>query len=97
MSPESIRFKSEMIFTAEFIRKLKSADVVLTEPTSPEWNSQIAFGTRVLRRIETTGKAENLQVLRLIVNWGSQEPDALCAALILTKGSCEFLSGGLTS
>jgi hypothetical protein len=85
-----------MIHDRGFIKMLKAADVVLAVPISPEWNQQIAFGTRALRRIEKTGKAEDLQVLQLIVNWESDEPEALCAALIVTKGSCDILSNGLT-
>jgi hypothetical protein len=96
MNDTPIRFRSEIIHDRGFIKRLKAADVVMAVPTSPEWNPQVAFGSHVLRRIEKTGKVEELGVLRLIVNWESDEPEALCAALIVTKGSCDILSNGLT-
>jgi hypothetical protein len=92
MNSESFRFTVDMIHDSGFIRALKAADVVLTEPTSPEWNPAIAFGARAYQRISKGGKRRKLLVLRLIVDWESEEPEALCAALLTIKGGCELFS-----
>lgn len=88
-----IRFSMDMIHDHDFLRTLKAADIVMTEPTSPEWNPQVAFGTRALRRIVRTNKAVEARVLCLLIDWESEEPEGLVAALLVTKGSHELSCG----
>jgi hypothetical protein len=92
MNGDSFRFTVDMIFDERFLIQLKAADVVLTEPTSPEWNPEIAFGARAYQRISKGGKRRKLLVLRLIVDWESEEPEALCAALLTIKGGYDLFS-----
>ena len=88
-----IRFSMAMIHDHDFSRELKAADIVMTEPTSPEWNPQVAFGSRILRRIVRTNKAKALRGLTLLIDWESEEPEALVAALLVTKGTHELFCG----
>jgi len=84
-----LRFTMDMIHDHDFLRLLEEADVVMTKPTSPEWHEQLAFGTRALRRIIKNNTTEELKVLWLILDWCSEEPEALAAALLVTKGTDE--------
>jgi len=87
-----IRFTMDMIHDHDFLSLLEKADVVITKPTSPEWDEQLAFGKGALRRVVESQTAEELNVVWLLVDWSSEEPEALAAALLVTKGTEELSS-----
>jgi hypothetical protein len=71
----------DMIHDHDFLSLLEKADVVITKPTSPEWDEQLAFGKGALRRVVESQTAEELNVVWLLVDWSSEEPEALAAVI----------------
>lgn len=80
----------ETMRTQEFIECVRRSDVILTFPTSPEWNPQIAYGTQTLQRIVQDGCARGLTTLCLVIDWTTNEPETLIALLRHIKGKCDF-------
>jgi len=80
----------EAMKTPSFIQSVKSAEIILTYPTSPEWNPQIAYGTQTLQRIVSSGIATMVGTLCLVIDWTTEEPEYLIAVLRAIKGKCDF-------
>jgi hypothetical protein len=80
----------EAMKTPSFIESVKSAEIILTYPTSPEWNPQIAYGTQTLQRIVSSGIASMACTLCLVIDWTSEEPEHLIAVLRAIKGNCDI-------
>jgi hypothetical protein len=80
----------ETMKTQEFIDALKNVDVILTFPTSPEWNPQIAYGTKTLERIVKDNALCVLNMLGLVIDWTTNEPETLIALLRHIKGECDL-------
>lgn len=80
----------EVMGTASFREQVKSANLIMTLPTSPEWNPQIAFGTETLQSIASNGRATVLNTLRLVIDWTTEEPEYLTELLHQIKGKCDF-------
>lgn len=89
-NPPKFRATIEAMKTSSFIDSVKKADVILTFPTSPEWNPQIAYGTEMLQRIASKGPATMAAVLCLAIDWTTEEPEYLIALLRQIKGKCDF-------
>lgn len=86
------KFRADMetMKSPRFVECVRQADVILTFPTSPEWNPQIAYGTQTLQRIVATGFTEVAATLCIVIDWASDEPEYLHALLLHIKGGCDF-------
>ena len=80
----------EAMKSPSLIEHVKSAEIILTFPTSPEWNPQIAYGTQTLQRIVSSGVATMVCTLCLVIDWTTEEPEYLIAVLRAIKGKCDF-------
>ncbi len=80
----------EVMKTPAFIEIIKKVDVVLTFPTSPEWNPQIAYGKRTFERIASGDSIVSLHTAKLLIDWTTQEPEHLIALLRHYRGECDF-------
>jgi len=89
-NPPKFRATIEAMKTPSFIDSVKKAGIILTYPTSPEWNPQIAYGTQTLQRIASNGSATMAAVLCLVIDWTTEEPEYLIALLRQIKGKCDF-------
>ncbi|MCB1129556.1 MAG: hypothetical protein KDN05_00405 [Verrucomicrobiae bacterium] len=76
--------------TPGFLEAVKTADVILTFPTSPEWNPQIAYGTQKLQLIASGTSARFLHIVALVIDWTTVEPEYLAALLRQIKGECDL-------
>ena len=76
--------------TPSFIAGVEKADVILTFPTSSEWNPQIAYGTQTLQRIASGGLAKSYVTLCITIDWTTNEPEHLIALLRHIKGTCDL-------
>lgn len=85
-----IRATIEEMMTPRFIESVKIADVIMTFPTSPEWNPQIAYGTQTLQRVTSSGPATRAGGLYLLIDWTTKEPEYLTALLLQIKGECDL-------
>lgn len=93
MNPENLpstRATIEIMKTSSFIECVKTADIILTFPTSPEWNPQIAYGTETLQHIASNGPATMSNTLCLVIDWTTEEPEYLIALLRGIKGKCDL-------
>lgn len=86
----SFRATIEAMSTASFREHVKSAELIVTYPTSPECHPQIAYGKETLRQIVSSDSASRLRTLSLIIDWSSMEPEYLIALLRHIKGKCDF-------
>lgn len=86
----TIRATIEVMKTPAFIETIKKVDVVLTFPTSPEWNPQVAYGKRTLERIASGDSIIGLHTAKLLIDWTTQEPEHLVALLRHYRGECDF-------
>ena len=80
----------EAMSTASFREHVKSADLIMTHPTSPEWNPQIAYGVEALQSVVSTNSTTALHTLCIIIDWTTKEPEYLVALLRHIKGKCDF-------
>lgn len=80
----------EVMKTTSFVDRVKNAGIILTFPTSPEWNPQIAYGTQTLQRIASHGPPTMIATLCLEIDWTTDEPEYLIALLRHVKGKCDF-------
>lgn len=86
----SFRATIKVMSTARFREKVKLADLIMTHPTSPEWNPQIAYGVEALQSVVSTKSATVLRTLSIIIDWTTEEPEYLIALLRHIKGHCDF-------
>lgn len=86
----TFRATIEAMKTPRFIECIKKAGVILTFPTSPEWNPQIAYGTQTLQRIASGGLPTRVDTISLTIDWTTEEPEHLVALLRQIKGKCDF-------
>lgn len=86
------RFRAtiETMKTPGFLDAVKTADVILTFPASPEWNPQIAYGKQTLQIIASGESTMVLGTLALVIDWTTDEPDYLAALLREIKGGCDL-------
>lgn len=93
LNPENLpcyRATIEAMSTASFRELVKSADLIMTLPTSPEWNPQIAYGLEALQPVVSTKSVTVLRTLSIIIDWTTEEPEYLIALLRHIKGKCDF-------
>ena len=86
----TFRANIEVMKTPRFIDSVINADVILTFPTSPEWNPQIAYGTEMLQRIKSSGTPAMTATMCLEIDWATEEPEYLIALLRHIKGKCDL-------
>jgi hypothetical protein len=84
------RANLETMRTLDFLRLIEGADAVLTEPTSPEWFEQIAYGKAAFLEVVHGNKNREMKLLHLQIDWQSEEPELLSAIIMKVKGSCDL-------
>jgi len=83
----AIRATESVMRSREFLVELRRAFVVMTYPTSPEWEPALAFGRDYLERIREEGyPAETFSLLSLKIDWSGREPELLHYSLLAAKG-----------
>ena len=87
-----IRATVELMKSEVFTKLIQCSDIIMTYPTNTDWDPQIAYGAKALEEITKSGKSRQMAVLKLIIDWTSDEPEHLAAILIMLKGHSEIFS-----